>query len=185
MSTVTPPEVQKLVTAESLFENHPKQRCELIKGEVHLMSPAGSEHGWVVMNVAGPMMVFAKDHKLGYTFGAETGFVIGRDPDTVRAPDVAFVTADRIADRPTAKFFPGPPDLAVEVLSPGDTASEVQEKAEAWLNSGCHEVWLIDPRRKSATRLTPAEGSIIQQSVETLTSDLLPGFSLAVAELFK
>jgi Uma2 family endonuclease len=185
MSTATPPEVQKLVTAESLFENHPKQRCELIKGEIHLMSPAGSEPGWVVMNVAGPMMVFVKDHKLGYTFGAETGFVIERDPDTVRAPDVAFVAADRIEDRPTAKFFPGPPDLAVEVLSPSDTASEVQEKAEAWLNSGCREVWLIDPRRKSATRLTPAEDSIIQQSVETLTTNLLPGFSLEVSELFK
>ena len=185
MSTVTPAEVQKLVTAESLLENHPKQRCELIQGEIRLLSPAGSEHGWVVMNIAGPMMVFAKDQKLGYIFGAETGFIIERDPDTVRAPDVAFVLADRIPDRPPAQFFPGPPDLAVEVLSPSDTASEVQEKAEAWLNSGCQEVWLIDPRRKTATKLTPADDSIIQQTVETLTTDLLPGFSLAVAELFK
>ncbi|NQV26001.1 MAG: Uma2 family endonuclease [Rhodopirellula sp.] len=185
MSTATPPEVQKLVTAVSLFENHPKQRCELIKGEIHLMSPAGSEHGWVVMNVAGPVMIFVRDHKLGYTFGAETGFVIERDPDTVRAPDVAFVSAERIKDRPSAQFFPGPPDLAVEVLSPSDTASEVQEKAEAWLNSGCQEVWLIDPRRQTATKLTPSEDSIIQQTVVTLTTSLLPGFSLAVADLFK
>jgi Uma2 family endonuclease len=185
MSTVTPAEPKQLVTAESLLENHPKQRCELIQGEIRLMSPAGSEHGWVVMNVAGPMMVFVKEEKLGYTFGAETGFVIERDPDTVRAPDVAFVSAERISDRPPAQFFPGAPDLAVEVLSPSDTASEVQEKAEAWLASGCKEVWLVDPRRKTATKLTPAEDSIVQQTVETLTTKLLPGFTLAVAELFK
>ncbi|MDA1165858.1 MAG: Uma2 family endonuclease [Planctomycetota bacterium] len=117
--------------------------------------------------------------------GAETGFIIERDPDTVRAPDVAFVSADRVTDGLPTQFFPGAPDLAVEVLSPGDTASEVQEKAEAWLNSGCREVWLIDPRRQSATRLTPAENSIVQRSVETLTTDLLPGFSLCVADLFK
>jgi Uma2 family endonuclease len=114
-----------------------------------------------------------------------SGNWIERNPDTVRAPDVAFVSSDRIEDRPPAKFFPGPPDLAVEVLSPSDTASEVQEKAEAWLNSGCREVWLVDPRRKMATKLTPVEDSIVQQSVETLSIDLLPGFSLAVAELFK
>ncbi|MDA0807491.1 MAG: Uma2 family endonuclease [Planctomycetota bacterium] len=185
MSTATPTEPKQLVTAESLLENHLQQRCELIQGEIRRMSPAGSEHGWVVMNVAGPMMVYVKEKKLGYTFGAETGFIIERSPDTVRAPDVAFVAADRVTERLPTQFFPGPPDLAVEVLSPSDSASEVQEKAEAWLNSGCREVWLIDPRRKSATRLTPAKDSIIQQSVETLTTDLLPGFSLAVAELFR
>ena len=90
-----------------------------------------------------------------------------------------------MADCLPTQFFPGQPDLAVEFLSPSDTASEVQEKAEAWLNSGYREVWLIEPRRKAATRLTPAEGSIIQQTVETLTTDLLPGSSLAAAELFK
>lgn len=185
MSSVTPAEPKQLVTAESLLENHPKQRCELIQGKIRLMSPAGSEHGWVVMNVAGPMMIFVKEKKLGYTFGAETGFVIQRDPDTVRAPDLAFVAADRVADRLPTQFFPGPPDLAVEVLSPGDTASDVQEKAETWLTSRCKEVWLIDPRRKTATKLTPAEDSIVQQSVEILTTNLLPGFSLAVEELFK
>lgn len=185
MSTVTPAEPKQLMTAESLLANHPKQRCELVQGEIRLMSPAGSEHGWVIVNVTAPLGVFVKEKKLGYIFGAETGFLIERDPDTVRAPDVAFVSAERISDRPPAQFFPGAPDLAVEVLSPGDTASEVQEKAEAWLASGCKEVWLVDPRRKTATKLIPAEDSIVQQSVETLTTDLLPGFSLAVAQLFE
>jgi len=185
MSTATPPKVRQLATAESLLENHPQQRCELIDGEVRLMSPAGSEHGSIVGRLTVRIGLCVEQGQLGHFFGAETGFIIQRNPDTVRAPDVAFVVADRVTDRLPTQFFPGPPDLAVEVLSPNDTASEVQEKAEAWLNSGCREVWLIDPRRKSATRLTPAEDSIIQQSVETLTTDLLPGFSLEVSELFK
>jgi Uma2 family endonuclease len=185
MSTATPTEPKQLVTAESLLENHPQQRCELIQGEIRLMSPAGSERGSIVGRLTVRIGLCVEQGQLGHFFGAETGFIIERDPDTVRAPDVAFVTADRVTGRLPTQFFPGPPDLAVEVLSPNDSASEVQEKAEAWLNSGCREVWLIDPRRKSATRLTPAEDSIIQQSVETLTTDLLPGFSLPVAELFK
>ncbi len=184
MSTATPPEVRQLATAESLLKNHPQQRCELIEGKVRLMSPAGSEHGSIVGRLTVRIGLCVEQGQLGHFFGAETGFIIQRDPDTVRAPDVAFVVADRVTDRLPTQFFPGPPDLAVEVLSPSDTASEVQEKAEAWLNSGCREVWLIDPRRKSATRLTPAQDSIIQQSVETLATDLLPGFSLKVSELF-
>lgn len=152
---------------------------------MRLLSPDGSEHGWIVGRLTLRIGNCVEQGQSGHFFGAETGFLIERNPDTVRAPDFAFVKSDRIKDRPPAQFFPGPPDLAVEVLSSSDSASEVQEKAEAWLNSGCQEVWLIDPRRKSATRLTPAENSIVQQSVETLLTDLLPGFSLAAAELFK
>lgn len=184
MATTSSVESQRSVTAAELFECPPKQRCELIKGKIHLLPFFDSEHGRVAANLAAVVGKHVQVKQLGYVFGTGTGFIIQRDPDTVRAPDVAFVVADRVTDRLPTQFFPGPPDLAVEVLSPSDTASEVQEKAEAWLNSGCREVWLIDPRRKSATRLTPAQDSIIQQSVETLATDLLPGFSLKVSELF-
>lgn len=185
MTTSSAAEYQHLVTAEELFKRSSQRPCELVKGKIRGLEYSDCERGCVAANLAVSVACYVTESRLGYVFGAGTGFIIQRDPDTVRAPDVAFVVADRVADRLPTQFFPGPPDLAVEVLSPSDTASEVQEKAEAWLVSGCKEVWLVDPRRKTATKLTPAENSIVQQTVETLTTELLPGFSLAVAELFK
>lgn len=185
MTTSSAAEYLYLVTAEELFKRSSQRPCELVKGKIRVLEYSDCERGCVTANLAASVACYVTERRLGYVFGAGTGFLIERDPDTVRAPDVAFVSAERISDRPPAQFFPGAPDLAVEVLSPGDTASEVQEKAEAWLASGCKEVWLVDPRRKTATKLIPAEDSIVQQSVETLTTDLLPGFSLAVAQLFE
>lgn len=177
--------VTSLMTAEQLLENPPDGRCELVRGEVVVMSPANSEHGWVVMNVSIPIGSYVKEHDLGYVFGAETGFVIHRNPDSVRAPDVAFVRKERVQEKLSPQFFPGPPDLAVEVLSPHDSASAIQEKTEDWLRAGCHEVWLIDPRRKSATRCTLKENALIWHQVEELTTDVLPGLSLQVKTLFE
>ena len=174
------------MTADELFLNHPRERCELVKGELRIMSPAGGEHGWIIIAVSLPLAAFVKEHQLGYVFGAETGFVIERDPDTVRAPDVAFVRAGRFTGRPTKKFVPFAPDLAVEVLSPGDTASEVQEKVEAWLSAGTQAVWLVDPQRQSAAICRAGHDSVISQRVEELSDDvLLPGFRLSVASLLE
>ena len=105
-------------TAEQLWRNHPNGRCELVRGELLMMSPAGSEHGWVIMNIAAPLATFVRSHELGCVFGAETGFIIQRHPDSVRAPDIAFVCRDRVPDPLPPGFFDGPPDLAVEVTSP-------------------------------------------------------------------
>jgi len=173
------------MTAEELLDANIKQRCELVKGELRLMSPAGGEHGWVIMNVAAPLDVFVKNNKLGYVFGAETGFIIDRDPDTVRAPDVAFIRTERLEGRISKKFIPGPPDLAVEVISPDDTASEVQEKTEQWLRCGCQEVWLVDPQRNTASRCTLRDAGVLIETVEVLTSNMLPGFRLPTGELFQ
>jgi len=83
------------------------------------------------------------------------------------------------------KFFPGSPDLAVEILSPSNSASEIQEKTEDWLRCGCLEVWLIDPQLKTASICTLSGHSIQVEAVATLTSDMLPGLALKVAELFQ
>lgn len=175
---------ETITTLEQLWEHPPEGRCELVRGELRMMSPSGGEHAWVVASLTGPLVVFVKANRLGYVFGAEGGFIIERDPDTVRAPDVAFVRRERVAGHVPREFFPGSPDLAVEVLSPSDSASAVHEKAEQWLNSGCREVWLIDPRRKSASVCTLAEGALVLMPVQRLTSELLPGFELPVEELF-
>ena len=171
-------------TANDLLRHPPRERCELVRGELRMMSPANSRHGWVVVNVTVPLARFVQEHGLGLVLGAETGFLIGSDPDTVRAPDAAFLCAERIEGKLPETFFPGAPDLAVEVLSPSDSASEVQEKAEDWLHAGCHEVWLIDPRRETASKCILSGHAIVHQPVDTLTSELLPGFQLPVAMLF-
>lgn len=175
-----------LVTADELLESYSGQRCELVRGEVRLKSPAGSEHGNIVNNVAFAVTLIVKEHHLGNVFCAETGFVIHRDPDTVRAPDVAFVLRERIPAERTESFFDGPPDLAVEVLSPSDTASEVNEKAEDWLTAGCQEVWLVDPGLQRVSKLTLVDGEIRQSTNDdVLTSGLLPGFEMPMSEIFR
>ena len=149
------------------------------------MSPAGAEHGWIIARLTAKLVPFVEEKALGYVFGAETGFVLERDPDTVRAPDVAFVRADRIPTRPTRKFLPFAPDLAVEVISPGDSSSEVSQKAEQWLRSGSDVVWLVDPSRDTAAICVLEEDAFVSRTVTQLTApDLLPGFSLSVKSLF-
>lgn len=150
-----------------------------------MMSPAGSEHGWVVINITVPLAVFVKERQAGYVFGAETGFLIHRHPDSVRAPDVAFVRRDRLTGSIPQGFFEGAPDIAVEVLSPSDTASSVHEKAEDWLTSGCREVWLIDVQRRSASVCSWVDGAVMRRPVTRLTSPLLPEFDLPVEQLFE
>src|SRR4051812_14372339 len=109
-------------TAEQLWRM-PKDemRHELVRGELFTMAPAGFDHGAVIINLSIPLATYVKKHKLGIVVGAETGFILTRDPDTVRGADIAFVRAARIpkSGRPK-KFWIGGPDLAVEVLSPDD-----------------------------------------------------------------
>ena len=151
-----------------------------------MMSPAGSEHGWVVMNIAAPLAVFVKQRSLGRVFGAETGFWIERDPDTVLAPDVAFVTAQRTSGKLAAGFFTGPPDLAVEVLSPGDRAGEVLAKVQKWFDAGCRAVWVADPRTRTVTVCRSRREIVVLGESETLSGgDLLPNFSLPVSDVFQ
>jgi Uma2 family endonuclease len=151
-----------------------------------MMSPAGSEHGSIVVNITIPLATFVSRGRLGRVFGAETGFHIAHNPDTVRAPDVAFVTRDRLPSQPPRGFFPGPPDLAVEVVSPDDRGSEVLGKVQNWLDAGCQAVWLVNPRRQTVHVCQSGSETQIFGLSDTLPGGpLLPGFSLAVAEIFQ
>ena len=116
---------------------------------------------------------------------AETGFHIARDPDTVRAPDAAFVRAERIGAALGHGFFLGCLDLAIEVVSPGDRTSEVSAKVQDWLDAGSRQVWVIDPPTRSVTVYESGrQASVLQESETIHAEELLPGFSLPVAELF-
>lgn len=150
------------------------------------MSPAGFNHGAVIMNVALPVGNFVKPRKLGVVVAAETGFVIARDPDTVRAADMGFVKQERIpSSGPPIKFWPGAPDLALEVISPWDTVYEVDEKVHEWLEAGTLLVWVVNPKQRTVAVHRPGVSVTILTERDILDGgDVLPGFRLPVADIF-
>jgi Uma2 family endonuclease len=150
-----------------------------------MMSPAGASHGDIANTLAFLLTGHVRKRALGKVFAAETGFLISTSPDTVRAPDVAFVRKERANSLPSRGFFEGAPDLAVEVLSPDDSASDVAYKVNDWLKSGTVEVWLVDPKRKTiAIHTKNRPGQWLTQSDELVSEALFPGFRIAVADVF-
>ena len=150
------------------------------------MAAAGFRHGAVIMNVAVPLGHHVKAHGLGVVCGAETGFVLARDPDTVLDPDVAFVRRERIpASGLPATFWEGAPDLAVEVTSPGDTRREVADKVASWLAAGTRLVWVVDSKRASVTIHEPALTPRRLAGADVLDgAPLFFGFRRPVADIF-
>ena len=131
------------------------------------------------------LMNFVESYPWGVVLGAETGFVIASNPDTVRAPDAAFIRADRVSDGLPQGFFPAAPDLAVEVLSPDDRASEVLAKVEDWLGAGCRAVWVVDPKTRTVAVYRATGEAVILKTTDTLTGgDILPGLEIPVGKIF-
>lgn len=174
-------------TANELFEMpHDGFRYELVKGELRKMSPSGWEHGLVVVNITLLLGRHVKINNLGACSGAETGFKIASDPDTVRAPDLAFVSRERIPEGdPTKRFFVGAPDLVVEVLSPGDSYTEVEEKAEEWLAAGARAVWVLNPKRRGVSVYRSlTDVTRLSEGDELDGGEVVPGFRCKVSEIF-
>jgi Uma2 family endonuclease len=136
---------RKPMTAEELLRlSDDGMRHELLDGELRTMAPAGGPHGRAGGWAGGHLIRFIDDAGLGDVFMAETGFLLRRDPDHVRAPDFAFIRADRMPVEGLPRgFVPIPPDLVLEVVSPDDTASEIREKVQEWLDFGCQAVWVL------------------------------------------
>ena len=178
----------KLMTADELLMlPDDGKRYELIEGVLNEMSPAGAAHGFVALNVAVVLQQFVQSRGLGVAFAAETGFVLSTDPDTVRAPDAAFVAAERL---PTGNLPTGylrlAPDLVVEVVSPSDTASELQSKVCTWLDAGCRLVWVVYPGTRSVTVYRSRENVRVLTEEDTLDGGpVFEGFSAEVRELFR
>jgi len=182
VSTVTVP-----TTAEQLFYMRDDGfRYELVKGEIRKMTPSGYRHGKLIVNLTIPLGAFVKANLLGVVLGAETGFKIASSPDTVLAPDIAFVHQKRIIESgETDKFWPGAPDLAVEVLSPGDTVYELDEKVAAWLAGGTSMVWVINPKQRSLHVHRPNTSILVLSETDILDGqNFVPGFRIEVSEIF-
>jgi Uma2 family endonuclease len=177
---------QRAMTADELLHySHEPFRTELIAGRLVEMEPAGALHGAVAARICRLLSNHVLAHGLGEVFGAETGYVLATDPDTVRAPDASYVSRDRVealGGIPN-EFWPGPPDLAFEVTSPGDRRAEVQSKTRSWLHAGTRAVVVVDPRRRTATVHRP-DGSVVSVSERVLLDDVLPGFAPALADVF-
>jgi Uma2 family endonuclease len=176
----------KLITAEELLAMGDIGRCELLHGELVRLSPNGLEHGVIAARIAGHLAGFVEDQDLGLCFATGTGFKIETTPDLVRAPDASFVSKAELHGALPDGFFPGVPDLAVEVVSPDNTKREVAEKVNMWLAHGTAVVWVADPRT-----MTVAIHQVGQAPQELSVGDeikdepLLPEFILPLAKIFK
>jgi Uma2 family endonuclease len=174
------------LTAEDLYDLPLDDvRAELVRGDLVCEPPAGFEHGVRTAGLGYHLQSFIEAHPVGVVCGAETGFVLFRNPDTVRAPDAAFVTRERAECFVTKeKYFEGAPDLAAEVVSPGDSRREVTEKVRDYLAAGTRLVWVIDPRRRTVTVHQPGADPQILGPEDLLEGgDVLPGFALPVSRL--
>jgi Uma2 family endonuclease len=174
----------KLITGEELLAMGDIGRCELIYGELVMMSPAGVEHGVVAMRIGRLLAEFVDAHQLGVVTAAETGFIVDTNPDLIRAPDAGFIAKHRLAGGVPKGHFEGVPDLAVEVVSPGESKREVAEKINMWLARGTVACWVAEPASKTVTIHRHGVESV-RKSDEVRDEELLPGFVLPLGEVFK
>jgi Uma2 family endonuclease len=184
MATTRP----KLTTADELWAiGGDSCRYDLIEGELYRISPASPKYGKFAARVARHLDVFVDERDLGEVYGAESGFRLSRDPDTVLAPDAAFVRTEKIPpDDEQDGFWDVVPDLVVEVISPSDTVRYLVDKVAAYLEAGVSVVLTIDPKRFTVSAHTQDGIARTLQVGDVLElPDILPGFAVPVSEIFR
>jgi Uma2 family endonuclease len=176
------------ITADDLLRMASETRCELIEGEIFEMTPTGRPHGRIASRFHGRLEQYLREHgfELGEAYIAEFGFKVEMNPDTVLVPDVAFVSAAREDEAGDDEgFFPGAPDLAVEVISPNDRYSEVAAKVQKYLSGGARMVVVIDPpKRTMIVHQSHADVLILKEEDVFDGGDVVPGWKLQVRDLF-
>jgi Uma2 family endonuclease len=182
MSTTT-----RTMTADELFMMPDDgSRYDLVKGELKRMSPAGSAHGAIIARLTIALGAYVESNDLGEVFGAEAGFKLASNPDTVLGPDVAFVSNERIP--PTGipvGYWIGAPDLAVEVISPGNSGREIEEKINEYLGAGVRAVWIVYPKRRTVVIYrSDAQAQTLAEEDTLDGQDVVPGFQYSVARMF-
>ncbi|MGH2560595.1 MAG: Uma2 family endonuclease [Thermomicrobiales bacterium] len=178
----------KLMTADDLMQIEDDGFLyELIRGELIRMSPAGGAHGWIGGEAAALIREFARPRGLGEVFNSDTGYLFEFDPDTVLAPDTSFIRADRLPPLSAlGGYLTVVPDLVVEVASPSDRRGRIEEKVRQYLDAGVKLLWYVDPRRRTVVVYRPNTSPILVDEHGVLDGeDVLPGFRLLVAALFR
>jgi len=160
-------------------------RLELIRGEIVAMPLAFDDHGEVALRLAVLLGQFVLANNLGRMYAAETGFLIAENPDIVRAPDLAFIAAERVPPRGAPGWVRVVPDLVAEVVSSGDRTTEVAEKVQMWLDAGVRLVWALYPTRRSVEVYHSVQAPLDLPESATLDGgDVVPGFSCPVSQVF-
>jgi len=175
------------MTADELLRLRlPHQRAELVHGALVVREPAGYRHGRVAMTLAIRLGAHLERTRAGQLFAAETGFTLARGPDTVRAPDIAFVRRERLPDPEPAGFPDLAPDLVVEVLSPDDRSGDVLAKVADWLSAGTRLVWVVDPGRRIA-RIYRLDGTeaVVAADGALDGEDVVSGFSCPLGAILQ
>ena len=176
----------KLITGEELAAMNDIGPCELVKGRIVPMSPTGDEHGAIEINIGAELLTFVRSHKLGKVRVGEVGIYTHRNPDTVRGADVLFISNERYARKKGTGFLDVAPDLVVEILSPNDRWTEVTQKLREYFAIGVRLVWVVDPQSRSVYAYrTLTDVREFSASDDLLGEDVLPGFSVKVAQLFE
>ena len=177
------PVMQPMTADELLRTPLPDKRVELVRGVLVVREPAGFRHGAVSAALARLLGDHVAGDRLGLVLAAETGFQLAKDPDTVRAPDVAFVRRERLPEPDPVGYAAFAPDLVVEVLSPGDRAGETLTKVGDWLNAGTRLVWVVDPARR-LVRVYRQDGSetVLAEGESLDGEDVVPGFRCPLGE---
>lgn len=179
--------IKTLLTAEDLLalpdDGH---SYELVDGELVEVSLPGGEHNSVMGNIYYGLRNYAQPRGLGRVLSGDTGIILRRAPDTVRGPDVCFISRERLPAGPlTAGYLDVVPDLVVEVVSPGDRAGKVDEKVQAWLRAGARLVWAVYPRTRSVVVHRGPHSSERYTDKDTIdAAPVLPDFRIQVAEFF-
>ncbi|HSA56075.1 MAG TPA: Uma2 family endonuclease [Gemmatimonadaceae bacterium] len=173
------------MSAEELARLHlPDKQTELIRGRLVVREPPGTEHGRLAATLCHLISDHVRRHRHGVVFGQDTGFKIESAPDTVRAPDVAFLAQDRADQIPRRGYAALAPDLLAEIVSPDDSRGDVLAKVGGWLAAGTRLVWVIYPERREAQTFR-CDGSVSIIGLDGLLDgeDVLPGFSATLADV--
>jgi Uma2 family endonuclease len=172
------------VTIDEFAEMPLEGIWELVDGEPVELSPAAGRSGWISANLVALLANHVRSGRLGWAFSAETGFVLFSDRQTVRSPDAAVVLSNRLAELPDS-FVPMAPDLAVEVLSPSDRMADALAKVAMYLQAGTSLVWLVNPTTRKVMVFRSEMDPVTLGESDTLDGgDVLPGFSVPIAEIF-
>jgi Uma2 family endonuclease len=161
-------------------------RYELVRGALRKYPLEGHEHGRIAGRITGLLGSHVLASRLGAAYVCGTGFLITSDPDTVRAPDIAFVSRKRLDEVGDVEgYWPGAPDLVVEVISPGDTYTEVEEKVLEWLEAGARMVVVVNPRKHAVTVYRSLTDIVVLTESDTLDGgDVVRGWTMAVKDIF-
>ena len=176
----------KLITGAELEMIGDIGPCELVEGRIVLMSPTGHLHGEIELNLGAELRAFVRTHALGKVQVGEVGIYTRRQPDTVRAADILFISHERYTQQKSAGYLHVAPDLVVEILSPDDRWSEVMEKLGEYFAIGVRLIWVVDPRlRRVYVYRTITDVRAFTENDVLPGDDVLPGFLIPVAQLFE